>query len=104
MTEPRTLAKLRGAFDAVEVLSGHQLARRSYEFLLQTEPDRTYCLWWRRRPGLGVGYVLMPVSDRALLEDEGVAAAIAQQAEEVYRQRVVLRSATRSAADGPGPE
>ena len=89
-----TLERLKNGFDSVALLDKDATLDLSFELWQTLEDDAHVLIWHKRHPDLGVGYVLMPIPDPALLDaDELLVAKALEAANESYA--VAIERATK---------
>jgi hypothetical protein len=99
---PIDLAPLKGDFDRVRLLTADELAELSLEFVHLSGSEGHFLLYEKRHPILGPGYVLLPIPDPVVLEDERLVARLLREAVEVYgRDAAAYLSRTAGAGSAP---
>jgi hypothetical protein len=87
-----TLAMLKGDFDSVRLVGKDDALELSLE-LWQSMGEDDHVLFYRKRhPDLGEGYVILPVPDPTLFdEDESLAEHALEMAQDAYDTQVNAR-------------
>jgi hypothetical protein len=65
-----TLSALKAGFDSVRLLGKDDALEVSIELWQHMDEDDFVLFWRKRHPGLGEGYVFMPIPDPELFDDD----------------------------------